>query len=263
MEADYSRLAESPSPVEPLASLLQHPRFWAVPGALLGVICGFSGLLAVGLALGLLKAVTQATPSQALLLGLGLVGMQLPAAAAVLYCAWRGLGRERWGDFTDLRPPRLRDLVGGVVAGATCVAAGMMVACGVQVTYRILGLEPKMQDSVEMIWTGGPVMLVVLILGAVILAPICEEIFFRLAVFDALRVKLPDLAAGALTAALFASVHVSLTMALPLFTLGVLLQLARHYTRSLWVPMLAHMLFNGTTIGMVLLYRALGIPAPF
>jgi membrane protease YdiL (CAAX protease family) len=121
-----------------------------------------------------------------------------------------------------------------------------------------LGLELEAQAEVQLLVKADVATLITLVVGAVIVAPICEEIVFRLAIYEALRRKRSTVVAVVLTSLLFGVIHVTLPMLLPLALLGVLLQVSRLRHRSLWVAIIAHHIFNGFTVLAIISQRLLG-----
>ena len=85
--------------------------------------------------------------------------------------------------------------------------------------------------------------LLVLLAGA-ILAPIGEEIFFRGFLFTSLLKERGPVVAYAASSLLFAVVHLNLPALLPILVLGVGLAIARHVSRGLLAPIVAHSLNN-------------------
>ncbi|UOQ68768.1 CPBP family intramembrane glutamic endopeptidase [Hymenobacter volaticus] len=85
------------------------------------------------------------------------------------------------------------------------------------------------------------------VLGVAVLGPIAEELVVRGAIFSRLRAAgLPVGVVVAATAAGWSLLHIdytSIVIAI-IFGFGLLLGLARHYTRSLWVPILMHISWN-------------------
>lgn len=76
---------------------------------------------------------------------------------------------------------------------------------------------------------------------AVILAPICEEIFFRGFLQSVLRSRLPVIVASIAQSALFAALHTfGSTHAVAAFFLGLILTGVREWRQSLLTPMLVH-----------------------
>ena len=89
-----------------------------------------------------------------------------------------------------------------------------------------------------------PTVLMLLGLGAVILAPITEEILFRGFCQTYLCRGLSAWQGILVTSFLFAAVHMNLASIPPLFVLSVFLGAICVLTRSLWAPIFLHMLFN-------------------
>lgn len=94
-----------------------------------------------------------------------------------------------------------------------------------------------------------------IIISVVVMAPLFEEFFFRGFLFQQFR-GLVGVAHGiALAALVFAAVHQSIEMFLPLFGLGVILALVYHYSQSLWASVITHSLWNlATVIAILFLY---------
>lgn len=90
------------------------------------------------------------------------------------------------------------------------------------------------------------------LLVAVIVAPFCEEIFFRGYVFPAVARALPIWAAILVTALFFGVVHADLGSFVPLVAIGIVLAILRWRTTSLWPGMLFHALNNGLAAVYVL-----------
>lgn len=82
------------------------------------------------------------------------------------------------------------------------------------------------------------------LLAAVLVAPWCEEIFFRGFVFPGLLRRLPVWPAATISALLFALAHADLGSFLPLALIGLALAYLRWRTRSLWPCVALHTLNN-------------------
>ena len=83
-----------------------------------------------------------------------------------------------------------------------------------------------------------------LILGVSILTPIAEELIFRGVVQGELRKAMPEWAAIAIQAVVFAAYHMQPIQSSYVLLPAVLLGLAYYWTRSIWVPIVMHCLFN-------------------
>lgn len=82
-----------------------------------------------------------------------------------------------------------------------------------------------------------------------LVAAFCEELFFRRIMlrllFDTTRNVHVSIAISAL---LFALIHGQFFYLLPLFALGILLGYLAYWSKSLWLPVLAHFSFNTLTV---------------
>ena len=92
----------------------------------------------------------------------------------------------------------------------------------------------------------GPIPL--LLVAALLAAPLCEEVFFRAFFFAGLRSHLNFAIASAISALVFAGVHFMLWSTPPLFLVGLGMALLYERQRSVAAPILAHATFNGTEL---------------
>jgi membrane protease YdiL (CAAX protease family) len=90
------------------------------------------------------------------------------------------------------------------------------------------------------------------LIGAVFIAPFCEEIFFRGFLFAGLLRGMTVLWAMLLSTALFTIVHTDLGSAVPLFAIGLMLAVIRWRTGSIWPGMALHMLNNAIASVLVI-----------
>lgn len=90
------------------------------------------------------------------------------------------------------------------------------------------------------------------LLVAIIVAPFCEEIFFRGLLFQGMRLRLSVWAAIVLSALLFGIAHGDPGSLPLLVVIGLMLAALRWRTRSLWPGMLLHMLNNALAALVVL-----------
>lgn len=114
-------------------------------------------------------------------------------------------------------------------------------------------LEP--QETVKAFQESGSITFKILvIIAAVVIAPLAEEILFRGFVYGVLK-RYTDAPFAALSSSLmFAVIHMHVGSLLPLWMLAVLFCLAYEITGCLLVPMLLHAVFNAMSIlGMLFL----------
>ncbi len=88
----------------------------------------------------------------------------------------------------------------------------------------------------------------VLVLTALLEAPLMEELLFRKVIFRGFGTVMPIWLAMALSGFLFAVVHVNAATFLPLWYLGVALAWIYWRTGSILAPMFVHFLFNVTNL---------------
>lgn len=124
----------------------------------------------------------------------------------------------------------------------------------VAATWGLHGIDGKapiapLMDLLRL--RGGPGLFVVTTVAVTTLAPLAEELLFRLVMHDALvAVGAPRLAAG-VTALAFAAVHGVPEQLPALFVLGLVLQNLRRRGASLWPAVLLHAAYNAVSMGLV------------
>ncbi len=161
-----------------------------------------------------------------------------------------------------LRPPS--GLGRGVVFGlALAIPAWIGVALlanAAATALEALGFDQDTGIIDTVLGRGDPT---VIVLAVVLVAPIAEELFFRGVVYNAWEREHGTAVAVFGSAGLFALIHGSLFLLIPIFTLGVALALVYRSTRSLPAVMVMHAGFNAITVAIALLDRLgiLSLPA--
>jgi membrane protease YdiL (CAAX protease family) len=133
----------------------------------------------------------------------------------------------------------LRD---GVVAGTIAAVVALVY---ITIVPRFVEV-PKSPLDIDGAW-----MVVVL---AVVAAPIFEEFIFRGLIFGGLRRTLGLVPSVLASAAVFAVVHPPLAI-VPVFILGVCTALAYERSKVLLAPMIAHAIYNGIVVGLEVIGR--------
>ncbi len=100
---------------------------------------------------------------------------------------------------------------------------------------------------------GSPVIIAALFIIAVVLAPLAEEIFFRGFLFPSLKRRIALPGAVLLSAALFATLHLSAGGWLSIFGLGIFLAYSYEKTGLLLVPVLIHGIHNALFLSIAVL----------
>jgi len=118
---------------------------------------------------------------------------------------------------------------------------------------QTLGLPTERQELIDLILRSrSPTLLGFVIVLALVVAPVCEELVFRVGIFGFLRTRTPRWVAFGVSAGLFALLHANWMSALPLFILGLVFAISYERTGRMAVPMLAHALFNLNSLLLVL-----------
>ncbi|MGH7944081.1 MAG: lysostaphin resistance A-like protein, partial [Opitutaceae bacterium] len=133
-----------------------------------------------------------------------------------------------------------------------------------EIAVKALGLPTERQSLIAMFANAdSPLLLVIMIVLAVVVAPLTEELVFRAGLFRYLRSWIPRRLALVVSAFLFASLHVNwatlegLTSFLPLAVLAVMFSLAYERTGKIGTAIVAHALFNLNTI--LLIFSGVGV----
>lgn len=92
-----------------------------------------------------------------------------------------------------------------------------------------------------------------LLLLAVVVAPLVEEVLFRGMLLPVLMKKMSPGTAIVISSIFFAGIHQHLPSFVPLFALAVVLAMLYIYSGSLWTPIVLHAVFNGVSICILLL----------
>lgn len=106
-------------------------------------------------------------------------------------------------------------------------------------------LQKSSEAFIENMLTASPTIQFASFFTLVILPPLAEEFFFRGTVQRLLYRSMPAWASIIITALFFSAAHLQIDNALSIFLLALALGWMYHRTHQLWMPILAHMLFNG------------------
>ncbi|HEX2100087.1 MAG TPA: type II CAAX endopeptidase family protein [Candidatus Synoicihabitans sp.] len=143
-----------------------------------------------------------------------------------------------------------------VASGATFVVAlPILLLCNLPWLYLLekFGLSADRQELVDLFARAeSPALVVVIMLFAIVVAPVTEELIFRAGLFRYLRTRVARPLAFGIPAVIFASLHGNLAAFVPLVVLGLIFAIAYERTGRIAVPMIAHGLFNLNTILLLL-----------
>lgn len=117
------------------------------------------------------------------------------------------------------------------------------------------------QDMVRIFMSADGISIrVLIVIAAVVVAPIAEETLFRGFIYGVLKRYTDGAFAAIISALFFAIIHMHVGSLVPLWVLALILCAAYELTGCLLVPMLLHAAFNSTSI--VLMLMGAGQPTP-
>lgn len=196
--------------------------------------------------------------SEGATLELLLAGSMFHFAAAVTWFGGRAWARRhRPAAIRPYAPVTLAGLRQTFRGGSLAFLAVMPLAAGTGLIWerflQTTGLPTERQELVDLfLQTKSPALLGCLIALALLVAPVCEELVFRVGIFRFLRTRTPRWVAFGVSAGLFALLHGNWMSALPLFILGLVFAVSYERTGRMAVPILAHALFNLNSLLLVL-----------
>jgi membrane protease YdiL (CAAX protease family) len=188
-----------------------------------------------------------------------LLGMDMLLRLAVLFGFVELFRRRRidWSEAFGLRrEPPLHALGLGAVFFVAVLPPLAVVFTVYAKLCHLVGIKDVPQPISDLLCTSDSVMVVALIVVfAIVVAPVCEELFFRGFAYPALKQRWGTWAALTTASAAFAVIHLHLPSLGPLFALAVGLGLSYELTGSLLAPITMHALFNATNVAVLLYVR--------
>jgi len=175
----------------------------------------------------------------------GLV-MQSSGLCGLLLMDW--LQTPRW----KLTRPIHQGILPGVLTAVIIIPLIIGLSLATQVLWHALRLPAPESHELLLAFNNGTVVdRWIIVISAVGVAPVFEEWFFRAHIQTAFRVLLDRrwLAIGC-AAVLFAAVHFSWWMSIPLFVLGIGLGMVYERTANIYASIIVHALFNAVMIGV-------------
>ncbi len=131
-----------------------------------------------------------------------------------------------------------------------------LVAVNVLYTLLITTFHLHIQTNDQVVLERGrvlPISTYTTLAVAVLVAPICEEVFFRSFIFMGLRRGMPLVLAVVLSALFFGVAHGDPASFPVLFIIGLVLAILRWRSRSIWPGIILHTLNNGTSALLIIL----------
>jgi membrane protease YdiL (CAAX protease family) len=159
----------------------------------------------------------------------------------------RGMARLRWMlEALGLRPTALVP-----AAWATAVAVGVILLSSYAYDAIRQALHVPLKTNADTLLDQAkyePYTVVATLLVAVLVAPICEEIFFRGFLFPGLARGMAIWGAVVVSALLFGIAHTDVGSFVVLVVIGVVLAVVRWRTNSLWPGVVVHTLNNAIAL---------------
>jgi sodium transport system permease protein len=200
---------------------------------------GLEAVVCFGIALLLFWFLGQMAMKQDMVAGMLLNQILFIAGTALAVLAWLGLPLRKT---LQIRAPAVQDAALAVLVGLTAPCLSWLVfdlqAFWIPVTQSTTGMAGM---NVEL------TLLQILLLFAV-LPGICEELLFRGAIQGLLRDSTKAWVRCVLVGAAFGFFHLSIARMLPTGLLGILMCVTALRTRSFFIPVLIHILHNGTVM---------------
>lgn len=227
--------------------LRTRPWTWR-EGLLIAAIVGFMISLFMGVAI-LLKHPREATLVVLQSVMLDLVGI-VSIAVLVRSRGWS------WSRAFGMEGNPLRHLKTGLVFYLALLPFLLFSALIYQGILSVNGYPPSLQDIALLLSGQHPLWLrLYMVFLAVFAAPFFEECLFR-GVLLPLLVRRLGLGAGIFLSSLaFAAIHFHLPSLIPLLIVACGFSCAYLYSRSLWVSIIMHGVFNGVNLAMLLVMR--------
>ncbi len=149
-------------------------------------------------------------------------------------------------------PVTLHPALSGLATFLVSLPVLTVVSAVWQFLLQLCGIPAEKQDLIAMFADAkSPGLLAFMILLAVVIAPITEELLFRAGIFRYVRTRLPRWAALLIPSVLFGALHANLASFAPLVALGVVFSLAYARTGRIATTIVAHGLFNLNTIVLI------------
>lgn len=192
-----------------------------------------------------------------------LVGACLTAASlVVLAVAWLVAASHgiTFAESVALRRPRALSPAAWIIPAVAGAVAARLFAVAYATTVASMRLElPGMDADPLLFFPGGAASAVVLVAVVVLVAPFAEEVAFRGVLLPALGAHWGSVVAVLGSSALFALIHLSPYLFVPILVASLVFGWLFVRFESLWPAFLCHALFNGAAVILALALRGNGV----
>jgi membrane protease YdiL (CAAX protease family) len=170
----------------------------------------------------------------------------------------RSVGRGNLAEGLGIAPMRRPALIAGFAA---LIVAWVVAYIAILVRFQAFThyVASRVPSVLALPVTSGPVMVAAMLVLAVAVAPVAEELFFRGWLWTALRQSWGVWPTAFCTAGLWLGIHAidGPVRALILLPTAILLCLARHYGGSVRASLLVHVVNNATAVAIQIAARLL------
>jgi len=127
-----------------------------------------------------------------------------------------------------------------------------LLAIAESIVQAVFGIGSGKQEIIDLFNSSHSLeQRILVVILAVVIAPIAEEFIFRLFIYNVLKRYFGVAIAVVFNALLFAAVHTHLPSLAPLFVLGACFTLGYEWSGSILVSMTMHALFNGVQLTLL------------
>ena len=202
------------------------------------------------------------------------LGLQVLLAASILWPRIRGVSGAEWrramgwsrgqGFAREVGCGVLGYLAGLPLFLAGVVATLVLVAMWEGARFLVTGerqpAAPPNNPVMDLVFSGNILLIVLLVFMATVWAPIVVDSVFGGAMYRHRRGRTGIVAAGLLTAVVFAFMHgYGPLFTPPLMALGFVFAVLREWRGSIIAPMTAHFLHNATVLAIVITLVSVGV----
>ncbi len=227
---------------------------WHVPafgGAIVGIVAGLFG---VGWAAGKWPAAM----SDFVQVLVSFIAFHVAGAVAIIIVLFCHVPPGR--RLAELTMTRSHGTIGVALRWTLGVLPLVIVANAVvHLLMRLLDVPATSDPVLDTLFQSRVHVVAAVAVGAVIIAPITEELIFRLVVHRSLAQYMGKSSAALATSLLFAISHMVPENVLALFVLALVLQYLQEKYANLWYPIAVHAMFNGVMVAIVIALRFSGI----
>lgn len=138
------------------------------------------------------------------------------------------------------------------------IAAGTVAIFALQFSYQFvlasLHQQNHVQAGFEKFAVHSPLAATMVLINGALIAPVCEELFFRGLLFNALAVRIPVILAAILSGIVFGAAHGDMILFPVLALFGVVQALLYRASGNLVVPITVHAINNGVFLALMIAF---------